>query len=286
MDNDKLQELERLAKAATPGPWKFGKFGGVYLDHAPGSEGMEYGGHGLLSADTPSGALQNGRNNEIYAAAANPAAMQELIDAARESRARVAELEAAVAPARPAPAVDAGELPLLPRPACTYADHSYPAFNKIQMHAYARAAIAQQAAPASAPPVDAAGERAAFEAWVRETMRKNIPWASEEDIQSHLQRSGFNSDHYLTREQEWKGWQARAALAAQRQAASADTELLKWMAEHGAHIAWSMDGESCNVWLPAERDGTEGRPAEGYPQKHYGDWRQAIDAAIAARAAG
>lgn len=37
------------------------------------------------------------------------------------------------------------ELPELPRPACTYADHSYPAFSKVQMQDYARAAIASLA---------------------------------------------------------------------------------------------------------------------------------------------
>lgn len=35
-----------------------------------------------------------------------------------------------------------GPLPPLPRPRCTYADHSYPAFNRSQMLDYARAAIA------------------------------------------------------------------------------------------------------------------------------------------------
>ena len=34
-----------------------------------------------------------------------------------------------------------------------------------------------------------------------------------------------------------------------------------------------------------ERDGTESRPAEGYPLKCYDSWHRAIDAAIAAKAA-
>lgn len=40
----------------------------------------------------------------------------------------------------------ADDFPPLPRPAVTYADHSYPAFSKLQMQAYARAAIEQRAA--------------------------------------------------------------------------------------------------------------------------------------------
>lgn len=64
-----------------------------------------------------------------------------------------------------------------------------------------------------------------------------------------------------------------------------DAERLRWMAESGARVSWSMDGEYCSVWLPAERDGTESLPAEGYPQKCYDSWHRAIDAAIAAKAA-
>lgn len=33
------------------------------------------------------------------------------------------------------------DLPPLPMPSCTYADHSYPAFTKAQMHEYATAAL-------------------------------------------------------------------------------------------------------------------------------------------------
>lgn len=60
-----------------------------------------------------------------------------------------------------------------------------------------------------------------------------------------------------------------------------DAGRLDWMIQHGAYISWSQDSEVCNVWLPSERDGTEARPAEGYPQKCYDDPRKAIDAAIA-----
>lgn len=35
----------------------------------------------------------------------------------------------------------AGEMPPLPMPSCTYADHSYPAFTKTQMREYAIAAL-------------------------------------------------------------------------------------------------------------------------------------------------
>lgn len=74
-----------------------------------------------------------------------------------------------------------------------------------------------------------------------------------------------------------------AAPAAQGDAK--DTERLRWLAETGARISWSMDGEYCAVWLHDERDGTESRPAEGYPLKCYDSWHRAIDAAIAAKAA-
>jgi hypothetical protein len=60
-----------------------------------------------------------------------------------------------------------------------------------------------------------------------------------------------------------------------------DTERLDWMISRGAFVTWSKDYEVCNVWLPGERDGTEERPAEGYPQKNYYEPREAIDAAIA-----
>ncbi len=53
---------------------------------------------------------------------------------------------------------------------------------------------------------------------------------------------------------------------------------LNFLIEYGAHVSWSMDSEVCNVWLPADR-GEDARPAEGYPQKCYGDPRKAIDAA-------
>lgn len=75
----------------------------------------------------------------------------------------------------------------------------------------------------------------------------------------------------------------RSSPAAQGDAK--DTERLRWLAETGARISWSMDGEYCAVWLPDERDGTESRPAEGYPLKCYDSWHRAIDAATAAKAA-
>ena len=75
----KFDELKKLAEAATQGPWAHGPFGGVYLDHAIGSEGMEYGGYGLLFAEKGDSTLRNSFNNEAYAAAANPAAILELL---------------------------------------------------------------------------------------------------------------------------------------------------------------------------------------------------------------
>lgn len=59
-----------------------------------------------------------------------------------------------------------------------------------------------------------------------------------------------------------------------------DSELLNWMISRGARLSWSKDSEVCNVWLPAEFDGTEERPAEGWPQKCHYDPREAIRAAM------
>lgn len=75
---------------------------------------------------------------------------------------------------------------------------------------------------------------------------------------------------------------AAAPAAPATQGAAKDTERLRWLVETGARISWSMDGEYCAVWLPDERDGTESRPAEGYPLKCYDSWHRAIDAAITA----
>lgn len=75
------------------------------------------------------------------------------------------------------------------------------------------------------------------------------------------------------------------SVAPAAQGDAKDAERLRWMAESGARVSWSMDGEYCAVWLPDERDGTESRPAEGYPLKCYDSWHRAIDAAIAAKAA-
>ncbi len=75
-----------------------------------------------------------------------------------------------------------------------------------------------------------------------------------------------------------------AALAAVPEVQEpSDTQMLDWMAQHGAHISYGNDAEYCNVWLPARRDGTEARPAEGYPQKCYDNPREAIRAAISAQ---
>lgn len=78
---------------------------------------------------------------------------------------------------------------------------------------------------------------------------------------------------------------AAAPIAPVTQGVAKDTERLRWLAETGARISWSVDGEYCAVWLPDERDGTESRPAEGYPLKCYDSWHCAIDAAIAVKAA-
>lgn len=63
------------------------------------------------------------------------------------------------------------------------------------------------------------------------------------------------------------------------EAPRADKERLDWLIATGAHVAWSKDSEVCTIWLPNEYDGTEARPAEGYPLKGYYDPREAIEAA-------
>lgn len=99
------------------------------------------------------------------------------------------------------------------------------------------AAIAQQAAPASAP-VDAAGERAAFEAWAV---------ADGASIARQLPEYG---GRYRSAEAQWAAWQARAALAAQRQAAPADSNSPEFagIKTDAARYRWLRDeARNCGI---------------------------------------
>jgi len=80
-----------------------------------------------------------------------------------------------------------------------------------------------------------------------------------------------------------KYWMDQADAPTSAPVVPDDTTRLEWMSHRGARIAHSHDGETCNVWLPAEgRLELDARPAEGYPQKRYGSIREAIDAAMLA----
>ncbi|ELY2741321.1 ead/Ea22-like family protein [Cronobacter turicensis] len=122
-------KLKAAALAATPGPWTHDGCGGICADvglngcyFVAECEGDDWG------------------NNSEFIALANPAAVLELIaalEAAEKRNAemsesnrilcadsmikqdRIAELEARTV--------------ALPRPACTYADHSYPAYSEQQV---------------------------------------------------------------------------------------------------------------------------------------------------------
>ena len=95
MDNTKLQELKKLALAATPGPWLY--------RHDPGNPaGCQHGiklpgEHGYWVADCLDNADRitegghAGMRNAAYIAAANPAAVLELIELAERATAAHAE---------------------------------------------------------------------------------------------------------------------------------------------------------------------------------------------------
>lgn len=269
MNNEKLQELERLAKAATPGEWRIGMYpsecagpGDVVVDN-------DIGPYAILTGN--SNFPLDAKANAAYAVAAKPSTMQELIAAVRDSRARVAELEAAVAPAQPAQVVDAGELPPLPEPSPThYRDvgltiERMEMYTADQMRAYARAAIAQQAAPASPPPADAAGERAAFE---RHFGGQGF------DMQKFTDKNGQHYEMNGIRAY-WIGWDARAALA-QRQADAPGDALDAARYQYLRDSAWKRKPDLFEGGRAALMIGNHGEALDS-----------AIDAAIAqARAAG
>ncbi|MEK9811256.1 MAG: hypothetical protein VW362_12460 [Candidatus Nanopelagicales bacterium] len=61
-----------------------------------------------------------------------------------------------------------------------------------------------------------------------------------------------------------------------------DTEMLDWMASHGAYVTRSRDGDNYNVSFryDPDDDGGDSVPVEGYPQKCYDTPREAIAAAM------
>lgn len=70
--SDKYKELRELAERATPGPWKYGAYGGFYES---GDNGR-----GIGHCQFKDGPMRdNGRLNEQYIAAANPATITELL---------------------------------------------------------------------------------------------------------------------------------------------------------------------------------------------------------------
>ena len=80
MTDAELSELERLAKEATPGPWPQGK---------EDKEFVLYNGTficGCNSAIMRNGDVIDGKTNARYIAAANPAAILELIAELRQAR--------------------------------------------------------------------------------------------------------------------------------------------------------------------------------------------------------
>lgn len=67
-----------------------------------------------------------------------------------------------------------------------------------------------------------------------------------------------------------------------------DQKRLDWLIAHSAFLSHSRDGEVCNVWFSQDPDDDSNGavPAQGYPQKCYGDAREAVDAAMKGGANG
>lgn len=110
-------------------------------------------------------------------------------------------------------------------------------------------------------------ERQALRARVAELKREAL------DRVAHINKLEFA----LAFEKE----QALARSEAATPAKHPDTERLDWMIAYSAFLSHSRDGEVCNVWFSQDPDDDSNGavPAQGYPQKCYGDAREAIDAA-------
>lgn len=138
-----------------------------------------------------------------FTAAANPAAVRELIALARRAAPVLAPIAGDALPPLPKPAAE--QKPEYDLPGVLY-------FTARQMQNYARAALANQPAPTAAPEQVAQGvdERALFEAW---TDKEDSPvWVS--DIERH--QEGYVR---VSTDMAWEAWKARAALAQPPEAA-------------------------------------------------------------------
>ncbi|EMF7561788.1 ead/Ea22-like family protein [Serratia marcescens] len=128
---DKFSELKAAAMAATPGPWISGDDSWSDGDHANISTEERYDSGIINIAQVDGGGSESGfdepfsteqQANARYITAASPAVILDLLAELEAKDKRIAELEAKLAtPVR------------LPRPACTYADHSYPAYSRKQV---------------------------------------------------------------------------------------------------------------------------------------------------------
>lgn len=96
-----LDELERLARAATPGPWKnYSINPKVTPEHAIYSEWLE----GIPEAQSSEIATLLTPKNAEFIAAANPEAVLALVARVREAEAVIAEARRAVQPHEHTPA--------------------------------------------------------------------------------------------------------------------------------------------------------------------------------------
>lgn len=102
------QALREAAENATPGEWCADDMFGVVAD--AGLNGNFY----IATCSGP-----DNRDNKRFIAAASPAVVLALLDELEAEEKRIAELEAREV--------------ILPAPACTYADHSYPAYSERQV---------------------------------------------------------------------------------------------------------------------------------------------------------
>lgn len=83
-----LDKLEEMAKAATPGPWVRGPYGWVYVTGADT--------YAVACCATKSGPMRNSNANEDFIAAANPAAVLEMVDLIRKQEAALAGVQARI----------------------------------------------------------------------------------------------------------------------------------------------------------------------------------------------
>ncbi|HGE6660252.1 TPA: ead/Ea22-like family protein [Serratia marcescens] len=124
---DKFSELKAAAMAATPGPWfrSSVQFNGITTEATFITQGNK-----------PHVANTSEKRDAIFIAAANPAAILALLAELEAKDKRIAELSRLLAHniERSEEVEKRLATPVrLPRPACTYADHSYPAYSRKQV---------------------------------------------------------------------------------------------------------------------------------------------------------